>query len=95
MKKLLLILASAMLLSIYAQAQSLYIIGDAVSDWDNALEMKSVSQESGIEMYCWIGDMNTGRFKFRSNPYDWYGQYNLGIDKVGLKTEAKPLGKKK
>lgn len=80
MKKLLLILSSAILLSIYAQAQSLYIIGDAVSDWDNALEMKSVSQESGIEMYCWIGDMNPGSFKFRSNPYDWDGQYNLGID---------------
>lgn len=81
MKKLLLILSSAILLSIYAQAQGLYILGDAVSDWDNALEMKSISQESGVEMYCWIGDMNTGRFKFRSNPYDWYGQYNLGIDK--------------
>lgn len=91
MKKLLLILASAMLLSIYAQAQSLYIIGDAVSDWDNALEMKSVSQESGIEMYCWIGDMNPGNFKFRSNPYDWYGQYNLGSESTVTINGRTPL----
>lgn len=91
MKKLLLILASAMLLSIYAQAQSLYIIGDAVSDWDNALEMKSVSQESGIEMYCWIGDMNPGSFKFRSNPYDWYGQYNLGSESTVTINGRTPL----
>lgn len=80
MKKLLLILSSTILLSIYAQAQSLYIIGDAVSDWDTALEMKSVSQESGVEMYSWIGDMNPGSFKFRSNPNDWDGPYNLGSE---------------
>lgn len=80
-----------MLLSIYAQAQSLYIIGDAVSDWDNALEMKSVSQESGIEMYCWIGDMNPGSFKFRSNPYDWYGQYNLGSESTVTINGRTPL----
>ena len=92
MKKLLLILASAMLLSIYAQAQSLYIIGDAVSDWNNALEMKSVSQESGVEMYSWIGDMNPGNFKFRSNPDDWKGQYNLGSESTVTINGRTPMG---
>ena len=77
MKKFSLILLSAFL-SLSMQAQGLYIIGDAVSDWSSAFEMKSVSQEPGIEMYCWVGEMQAGGFKFRSNRDDWNGTRNLG-----------------
>lgn len=77
MKKFSLILLSAFL-SLSMQAQGLYIIGDAVSDWSSAFEMKSVSQEPGIEMYCWVGEMQAGEFKFRSNRDDWNGTRNLG-----------------
>lgn len=90
MKKFLLVFSSILLLGMYGQAQSLYIIGDAVSDWNTALEMQSVSQEPNIEMYCWIGDMRQGSFKFRSNSGDWNGQYNLGSNsEVGINNRTK------